>query len=91
MGASDVEFIADDKGELSSALGLLFDASGLLGGPRIKVRGIPLWHGFDLMYLVCAALRHHRRKWFRDPCCGRRGGTKHHSDERGYDPRSALN
>ncbi|KAF8452118.1 Redoxin-domain-containing protein [Boletus edulis BED1] len=32
-----VRFIADDKGELMSSLGLIFDASGLLGSPRSKV------------------------------------------------------
>ncbi|KAH7886631.1 Redoxin-domain-containing protein [Phlebopus sp. FC_14] len=31
-----VRFIADDKGEFTSGLGLLFDASGLLGSPRSK-------------------------------------------------------
>ncbi|KAF8550703.1 Redoxin [Imleria badia] len=31
-----VRFIADDKGELTSNLGLIFDASGLLGSPRSK-------------------------------------------------------
>ncbi|KAN0078232.1 Redoxin domain containing protein [Tylopilus felleus] len=31
-----VRFIADDKGELTSRLGLIFDASGLLGSPRSK-------------------------------------------------------
>ncbi|KAI9569979.1 Redoxin-domain-containing protein [Boletus coccyginus] len=32
-----VRFIADDKGEFTSNLGLFFDASGLLGSPRSKV------------------------------------------------------
>ncbi len=32
-----VRFIADDKGELVSRLGLIFDASPLLGSPRSKV------------------------------------------------------
>jgi peroxiredoxin len=31
-----VHFIADDKGVFSSAVGLIFDASPLLGGPRAK-------------------------------------------------------
>lgn len=31
-----VRFLADDKGELTSSLGLLFDATPLLGGPRAK-------------------------------------------------------
>ncbi|KAG1750636.1 Redoxin-domain-containing protein [Suillus paluster] len=31
-----VRFIADDKGEFTSGVGLLFDASGLLGAPRSK-------------------------------------------------------
>ncbi|EJD00450.1 Redoxin [Fomitiporia mediterranea MF3/22] len=31
-----VHFIADDKGEFVSSLGLVFDASPLLGGPRSK-------------------------------------------------------
>jgi len=33
-----VRFIADDKAELTLALGMLFDATPLLGGPRSKVR-----------------------------------------------------
>lgn len=32
-----VRFIADDKAELTLALGMLFDAAPLLGGPRSKV------------------------------------------------------
>ncbi|KAF8130794.1 hypothetical protein EV363DRAFT_220507, partial [Boletus edulis] len=35
-----VRFIADDEGELTSSLGLLFDASGLLGSPRSKCYAI---------------------------------------------------
>ena len=31
-----VRFIADDTGEFTSSLGLLFDATGLLGAPRAK-------------------------------------------------------
>jgi 2-Cys peroxiredoxin 5 len=31
-----VHFIADDKGAFTTKLGFLFDASGLLGGPRAK-------------------------------------------------------
>jgi len=37
-GSSKIHFIADDAGEFTTALGLLFDATGLLGGPRAKVR-----------------------------------------------------
>lgn len=32
-----IRFIADDKAELTLALGMLFDATPLLGGPRSKV------------------------------------------------------
>lgn len=32
-----VHFIADDQGAFTGALGMLFDASPLLGGPRSKV------------------------------------------------------
>ena len=32
-----VRFIADDEGALIGAMGMLFDASTLLGGPRSKV------------------------------------------------------
>lgn len=32
-----IRFIADDKGAFVGALGLLFDASERLGGPRSKV------------------------------------------------------
>ena len=35
---SDIHFIADDKGAFTSGVGMLFDASGLLGAPRSKVR-----------------------------------------------------
>ncbi|KAF8808938.1 Redoxin [Phlegmacium glaucopus] len=35
-GGTDIHFIADDKGAFVSSLGLIFDASGLLGGPRSK-------------------------------------------------------
>lgn len=33
----EVKFIADDKGAYTSSIGLLFDASPRLGGPRAKV------------------------------------------------------
>jgi len=33
---SPIHFIADDKGAFVTSLGLIFDASGLLGGPRSK-------------------------------------------------------
>lgn len=36
-----VRFIADDRGEFTSGLGLLFDATGLLGSPRSKVSIVP--------------------------------------------------
>lgn len=32
-----VRFIADDKAEFTLGLGMLFDATPLLGGPRSKV------------------------------------------------------
>jgi hypothetical protein len=35
--APGVHFIADDKGALTSGLGLIFDAGNLLGAPRSKV------------------------------------------------------
>lgn len=35
-----VRFIADDTGAFTTALGLVFDASGLLGGLRAQVRSI---------------------------------------------------
>ena len=35
-----VRFIADDKGTFTAALGLLFDASGLLGAPRSKASSL---------------------------------------------------
>ncbi|TRM66651.1 thioredoxin-like protein [Schizophyllum amplum] len=34
--ASPVKFIADDQGLFTSSLGMLFDATPLLGGPRSK-------------------------------------------------------
>ena len=36
--SSAIHFIADDQGAFIGALGMLFDASGLLGAPRSKVR-----------------------------------------------------
>jgi peroxiredoxin len=33
----DLRFIADDTGALTTQLGLLFDATALLGAPRSKV------------------------------------------------------
>ncbi|KZO91386.1 Redoxin [Calocera viscosa TUFC12733] len=35
-GGTLVHFIADDTGAFASALGLIFDATPLLGGPRLK-------------------------------------------------------
>ncbi|KAF8581186.1 Redoxin [Ramaria rubella] len=35
-GGTPIHFIADDKGAFTSAIGLIFDASPLLGGPRAK-------------------------------------------------------
>lgn len=35
---SDIQFLADDKGAFTSTLGLLYDATPHLGGPRSKVR-----------------------------------------------------
>lgn len=37
-----IHFIADDKGSFAGALGMLFDASERLGGPRSKVSFSPL-------------------------------------------------
>ena len=65
----DVEFIADDKGELTSALGLLFDASGLLGGPRSKVRVVST--ALIRVSDALVAVRHHRGEWLGHSCCGR--------------------
>jgi hypothetical protein len=36
----EIRFIADDKGAYTGALGLLFDATPRLGGPRSKVRKV---------------------------------------------------
>jgi peroxiredoxin len=40
LGAKDssVHFLADDQGTFARALGLSFDATGLLGGERAQVR-----------------------------------------------------
>ncbi|KZT62253.1 Redoxin [Calocera cornea HHB12733] len=35
-GGTLVHFVADDTGAFASALGLIFDATPLLGGPRLK-------------------------------------------------------
>ncbi|KAG7085728.1 hypothetical protein E1B28_003271 [Marasmius oreades] len=35
-GGTEVKFCADDKGEFASSVGLLFDATPVLGGPRAK-------------------------------------------------------
>ena len=37
MCAIAIHFIADDQGAFTGALGMLFDASPLLGAPRSKV------------------------------------------------------
>ena len=37
-----IHFIADDQGAFTGALGMLFDASDLLGAPRSKVRTLQL-------------------------------------------------
>lgn len=45
-----IRFIADDTGAFTSSVGLLFDASPLLGYPRSKVRvGVVRIHHIDLM------------------------------------------
>lgn len=36
LGADDLHFIADDSGSLTTQLGLMFDATPLLGAPRSK-------------------------------------------------------
>lgn len=36
LTGTPIHFIADDTGALSAALGLIFDATPLLGGPRLK-------------------------------------------------------
>lgn len=38
-----VHFVADDKGAFTSAVGLIFDASPFLGGPRSKVDVLSSW------------------------------------------------
>ncbi|KAL0573936.1 hypothetical protein V5O48_008005 [Marasmius crinis-equi] len=35
-GGTEVKFYADDKGQLTGAFGLLFDATAFFGGPRAK-------------------------------------------------------
>ncbi|KAK1218430.1 hypothetical protein PQX77_018894 [Marasmius sp. AFHP31] len=43
-GGTDVKFYADDKGQLASAFGLLFDATPVFGGPRAK-RAVVILNG----------------------------------------------
>ncbi|GJJ10661.1 hypothetical protein Clacol_004888 [Clathrus columnatus] len=52
---TEVHFIADDQGSLSTALGLLFDATPLLGGPRSKRAALIVEDGKVLDILVEAA------------------------------------
>lgn len=40
MICSAVRFLADDSGAFTAKLGMLFDATPLLGGPRSKVRSL---------------------------------------------------
>lgn len=53
---TEVRFIADDKAELTLALGMLFDASPLLGGPRSTVC-------HSTVSLVCLAHRFLRQRY----------------------------
>jgi Redoxin len=47
---TDVHFIADDSGVFSNSLGLLFDASPVLGNPRSQVRCLPSPHFAPLIH-----------------------------------------
>ncbi|KAI0808105.1 Redoxin [Fomes fomentarius] len=46
-----VHFIADDQGAFTGALGMLFDASPLLGAPRSK-RYVAITQGDEIMYIA---------------------------------------
>lgn len=36
LAGDNIQFAADDKAELAAALGIVLDATGALGGPRLK-------------------------------------------------------
>ena len=58
----EIHFIADDKGAFIGALGMLFDASGLLGAPRSKVGTLAIYNDYvliDLNYSRIPAIRSH--------------------------------
>ncbi|KAK7696373.1 hypothetical protein QCA50_001027 [Cerrena zonata] len=50
-GGTPIHFIADDKGAFVGSLGLLFDASVLLGGPRSK-RFVIVTEGNEITHLA---------------------------------------
>ncbi|GBE85759.1 Putative peroxiredoxin [Sparassis crispa] len=50
-GGTPIKFIADDEGAFVGALGLLFDASPLLGGPRSK-RFVLITEGTQITHVV---------------------------------------
>ena len=52
-----VHFVADDKGAFTSAVGLIFDASPFLGGPRSKV-DIPSSWDTSWLILICHIKRY---------------------------------
>jgi peroxiredoxin len=50
-----IHFIADDKAAFIGSLGLIFDATPLLGGPRSKVhRRLPEDSAFDGLLFFCS-------------------------------------
>ena len=68
-----IHFIADDKGAFVSSLGLIFDASPLLGNPRSKASLNLILSDINIsFYSFLAFCRRHRWKQGRRRRCGGR-------------------
>jgi len=68
-----IHFIADDKGAFVSSLGLIFDASPLLGNPRSKASPILILSDLNISFNLFLAFCHRRRwKQSRHRRCGGR-------------------
>ena len=92
-----IHFVADDQGAFTAALGMLFDASPLLGGPRSKVRlefGTQLQIGVGRVlltrYIDFLAIRRGRRgRYDHSPRCRAQPG-RGDCHRGGQDPAVAL-
>ena len=90
-----VRFLADDAGAFTAKLGLLFDATPLLGGPRSKVISFSLVRCARILNLIlnllpCTALRTHCGRGQSDPHRDRGGPFQRRCDLCGEDSRIPL-